>query len=142
MINFYAIPPLLIPVLWDKFSDYLKPVVEVSSDELTLESIKQHMKDNKCSTILVLEDDKILGVCTTEVHAFDSGLKALYVPIIGGIRIDEWGIDFFKLCEEFARTIGCTEIRGHACRQGWLRKLARHNLNWKRCYEVISYELT
>jgi hypothetical protein len=141
MVNFCVIQSTLVPVLWDKFSKYLEPVVDVSCGELTLDTIKLHMQNNMCTTILVVEGTEILGVCTTELHTFDSGLKALYVPIIGGMRIDDWGLDFFKSCEELARTIGCTEIRGQACRQGWLRKLAQHNLNWKRCYEVISYEL-
>lgn len=138
---FSVVPPTLITVLWPQFVQYLAPVADVSSGELTLETIKDAMVKGKNIVIVVIDDDKIIGVNTVEVFTYDTGLKCLYVPIIGGERIDEWGEEFFCMCKEFALQNGCTEIRGYAARGGWIRKLASHNLDWHKCYEVISYSL-
>ena len=142
MISFSVVPPAIVSVIWDKIQPYLKPVAEVSSGDLTEESIYNDMVNGINITIIVMDAGKIIGVNTVQVHTFNSGLKCLYVPIIGGERIDEWGEEFFCMCKKFAKEQGCTELRGMAARGGWLRKLKQHDLHWHSCYEVIKYDLT
>jgi hypothetical protein len=142
MISFAVVPPAIIPVIWDKIQPYLKPVAEVSSGDLTEESIYNDMVNGINITIIVMDACKIIGVNTVQVHTFNSGLKCLYVPIIGGERIDEWGEEFFCMCKKFAKEQGCTELRGMAARGGWLRKLKQHDLHWQSCYDVIRYDLS
>ena len=142
MIKFTVVPSTLIGPLWPQFEHYLAPVAEVSSGELTLESIKKNMEEEKCVVVAVLKDTKIIGVNTLEVHTFDSNLKTLYIPIISGEGIAERGMQFFDLCKDLAKQAGCTELRGLAARDGWMRKLKQHDLHWEKCYEVIRYDLT
>ena len=142
MIIFSVVPSALIPIIWSQIEGYLVPVADVSSGDLTIESIQRDMKDGTCIAIVVIDNDKIIGINTLQVHTFNSGLKCLYVPIIGGERIDEWGEEFFCMCKDFAKQSGCTELRGMAARTGWLRKLKHHDLHWQSCYDVIRYDLT
>lgn len=141
MIKFTIVPSALIEPLWPQLEKYLIPVAEVSSGELTVESIKRSMVQEKCIVVAVTTNGRIIGVNTLEVIEYDSGLKTLYIPIIGGENIAEWGLQFFDLCKELAKQSGCTELRGLAARDGWMRKLKQHGLNWERCYEVIKYEV-
>jgi hypothetical protein len=142
MITFSIVPPALIPVIWEKIQPYLKPVADVSSGDLTEESIFKDMRNGENVVVVIIDDYRIIGVNTLQVHTFNSGLKCLYIPIIGGERIDEWGEEFFCMCKEIAKQNGCTELRGMAARGGWLRKLKQHDLHWQSCYEVIKYDLT
>lgn len=142
MINFVVVPPALIPIIWPQLEGYLQPVADVSSGDLTIESIQSDMTSGICITVVVVYKDKIIGVNTLQVHTFNSGLKCLYVPIIGGECIDTWGEEFFCMCKDFAKQTGCTELRGMAARTGWLRKLKQHDLHWQSCYDVIRYDLT
>lgn len=132
---------MMIPVVWAQFEHFIQKVVNVSSGELSMDSVHESMVQGKCVVIIVIKGKEIIGVNTIEIFTFNSGLKALYVPIIGGKEIDKWGVDFFCMCKDYAKQVGCTEIRGLAARAGWLRKLAQHDLNWKKCYEVISYAI-
>lgn len=141
MCTFSVVPPAMIPVIWSDIVWYLEKVVRVSSGELSLDSVYQSMIEGKCVTIIVIDGQQIIGINTVEIFTFNSGLKALYIPIIGGERIDEWGVEFFNICKDYAKQVGCTELRGLAARAGWMRKLASKDLKWKKCYEVIKYEL-
>ncbi len=141
MYNFCVVPPIMIPVIWPQVEHFIQKVVNVSSGELSMESAYESMTQGKCVTIAIIKGNEIVGINTVEIFTFNSGLKALYVPIIGGKEIDKWGIEFFNLCKDYAKQVGCTELRGLAARAGWMRKLASHDLKWKKCYEVIKYEL-
>jgi hypothetical protein len=140
--NFIVVPPLLVPTVWPSVVQYVTPVTYVSAGDLTDESVKSDLTAGVSIAIAVLSGTTVIGLCTLQVHTFNSGLKCLYVPIIGGERIDEWGEEFFCMCKDFAKQAGCTELRGCAARGGWLRKLKQHDLNWESCYEVIKYDLT
>lgn len=142
MIAFSIVPQQIIPVIWEKVQPYLKAVADVSSGDLTIDSIFADMCEGKSIVVIAIDGYRIIGINTLQVHTFDSGLKCLYIPIIGGERIDEWGEEFFCMCKEFAKQNGCTELRGMAARGGWLRKLKQHDLNWQPCYEVIRYDLS
>jgi hypothetical protein len=142
MYNFTVIPTSLLEYVWFEVSQRLLPVVEVSSNELSIDSIKASILNGKSTLIIVTNGARLFGVATLEIQTFDTGLKTLYIPIIGGSLIDEWGEQFFCMCKDIAKQFGCTELRGMAARTGWVRKLKQHDLKWKSCYEVIKYDLT
>ena len=142
MYNFTVVPTSLLEYLWPEVSKLLLPVINVSGNELSLDSVKTTVLNNKSTLIVVTKEDTMCGVTTLEVQTFDTGLKVLYIPIIGGSSIDEWGEQFFCMCKDLALQSGCSELRGMAARTGWLRKLKQHDLHWESCYEVIKYNLT
>lgn len=141
MIVQTVVPAVLVTFIWPHIEAYISDVVDVSSGELSMDGVKNNMLKGGCTTVLIVDDDSIIGVCTLEEHIFDSGLKALYIPIIGGERIDEWGVSFFESCIDVGKNLGCTELRGLAARTGWMRKLKKYNYDMKPCYEVLKYEL-
>ena len=71
-----------------------------------------------------------------ETSVFETGHKALFIPITGGDRMDEWLDRFMDLAHDYARKLGCDELRGMACRKGWLRALKDHD--WYELHTVIG----
>ena len=62
-------------------------------------------------------------------------MRILAIPITGGDRLDEWMPEFLELMKHVARDLNCTELRGYASRDGWIRKLKPHG--WEIAHTTI-----
>lgn len=123
------VPVTLVEVLWAQMEPHLQRVVDVAHDEVTLESVKNRLlRADSVAVVVCLEED-IVAVNLLEIRTFDSGVKAMYIPVVGGNYMDEWADQFLEIAKAIAKDFGCRELRGLAARKGWLRYLA--NKGWE-----------
>jgi len=133
---FAIVPPILVGVLWDKITPHLQRVVDASAGEISLESIKQRALEGNTTFVLVLKDDFVVAVNTVEVEIYQSGLKALHIPVVGGNEAFIWGPKFLEFAEEIAKSLGCIEMRGFSTRESWKRVLKGYG--WEESHFVIK----
>ena len=138
-MNFCMIPIQLIPVLWDEIAPLLLSPVEKSNGEATLESVYDRAMDGVSSIHLLTLDNEILAAFTLEVMTFESGLKSLAVPLIGGRALIKNGDEFMAYMRRIARQLGCDNLRGMSARSGWLRTISKYG--WKTAHEIVICEI-
>jgi len=128
-----------IDLIWPLVEHHLQRVVDVAHGELTLYSIKGRLQDGMSILITINKGSEIIAVNTLEIRDFDSGLRALFIPITGGDYLDEWKDMFLDVAKSIAIEHGCDELRGIAVRDGWLRKLKPDG--WEPLHQIIRYKL-
>lgn len=129
------VPITLIEVLWEQMEEHLQRVVDVAHDEITLSSIKQRLQTGESLAVAVCLEESIVAVNLLEVRVFDSGVRAMYIPVVGGNYMDEWADQFLDVAKAIAKDFNCRELRGLAARKGWTRFLA------KRGWEEVNVAL-
>jgi hypothetical protein len=121
-IKVVAVPPEMIEGIWPKFEAFIAEAIKYSHGDLCEEGLKERLQAKEEVLLAVVEDDQVLAGCVATTRVLDSGRKILYVPVMGGERMDEWlqlGLDALKTLES---TLGCEGIR--ACgRPGWAKAL-------------------
>ena len=137
--NFLCVPPHLVEVLWDKIEPHMQRVVDASGGEITCDTMKQKALNDKCMFILVACGADVVAVNSIEICTYDSGLKAMLIPVVGGHEAFEWGPNFLSFCNDLAKGSGCTEMRGFSSRQSWLRVLKDYG--WYESHFVIKCEV-
>lgn len=137
--HFQIVPIGLIEVLWDKIEPHVHRVVEASAGEITCESVKQKALADKCGIIAVVKGNEIVAVNTIEVCTYDSGMKALLIPVVGGTEAFEWGPAFLAECNQLAKSLGCSEMRGFSSRPAWLKVLKDYG--WYESHYVIKRDV-
>lgn len=134
-----GIPQNLIEVLWDDLAPHLQRVVDVAHNEITLDSIKAKALRGDSLIVPICKGKEIVAVNTVEVRTFDSGEKALFIPVTGGDELDGWMEQFLEVAKGIAKDYQCTKLRGVAARKGWLRVLK--NQGWKEVNISIECEV-
>ncbi len=133
------VPITLIDHFWPKVKTDLQRVVDRAPDELSLDSIYEHIVNDKIMLVVISDGDEVVACTTFETITFPTGFKVLYVPVIGGNRMDEWKEEFLEFCHVVAKNLKCKEIRGLAARKGWLRKLELDG--WEALYLTIKCDV-
>lgn len=131
-----AVPLTMIDLIWDRVEPILALPVAKAHWELTLEAIKDKLKRGEALLMTVSRGSHIIAAATIEVRTFDTGNKALYIPLVGGTEMDSWMHRFLDICKAIAKDFGCEELRGIAVRKGWLRKLC--DLGWEEVSVTIK----
>ena len=129
------VPIPLLEVLWDKMEPHIQRVVNVAHGEVTLLSVKNRLLTGTSLAVVVCLDEDIVAVNLLEIRVFDSGIRSMYVPVVGGNYMDEWADQFLEIAKAIAKDFNCTELRGLAARKGWTRFLA------SRGWEEVSIAL-
>lgn len=129
MYRIALVPVPLLDVLWPQMEQHIQRVVDVAHDEVTLESIKRRLLSAESVAVLVCLEEDVVAVNLLEIRVFDSGVRAMYIPVVGGNYMDEWADQFLEVAKAIAKDFGCRELRGLAARKGWLRYLA--NKGWE-----------
>lgn len=139
--KFSMVPPNLVEVMFPMFEECLMLVVKLGDGEITLDSLKQQAINNEVAICVVSKGDQIFAVNIFEERTFHTGKKCLYIPVISGTGIDEWGEEFHALAVTLAKSIGAVELRGCAARGGWPRKLGQHGIKWREVYCTLAYDI-
>lgn len=117
------VPIPMLDIIWSEVECYLQGVVDVAHDEVTLESIKERLYLGKSLLMVIHKGGDILSAILLEIVTFDSGVKALFLPVVGGTEMDEWLDQGLEVVKAIAKDYGCRELRGLAARAGWVKKL-------------------
>ena len=131
-----TVPPNLIDVMWSKLRPHLELVIDRAPDEVSLETVKAKLKKGDAMIITISDGETVVAVNTLEVQIFETGHKVLFIPMTGGERMEEWLDRFLDMAHAVARDLKCHELRGMACRKGWLRTLKPHD--WYELHAVIG----
>ena len=135
-INISAVPPSLIDVIYPMVEHHMIRAIARAENDITSETTKRRLKNGEAMLIVICDDDEIIAVNTLEVTEFETGHRALYIPITAGERMSEWLDDFLKMAMDIARDLNCVELRGISCRPGWIKALKSHG--WYNINTVIG----
>lgn len=131
-----AVSVALVPHMFPKAAPFLQKAIDKAPNDLSLESVKQDLLSGNSMMVTISDGEDIVAVNTLTVSTYPTGHKVLYIPITGGERMDEWLDRFMELVHAVARDYECDEIRGMACRKGWLRALKDHD--WYDIHMIIG----
>jgi hypothetical protein len=134
-----AVPVTLLDVLWDDIKPHIDRVVALAEDEISTQSMYERAKNGEILVIIICRDTDIVAALTLEVRTFDTGVKALYVPVVGGNEMESWLDQFLNVAKAIAKDFGCTQLRGIAVRKGWLRIL--QSKGWDEVCTIIKADL-
>jgi hypothetical protein len=129
MYTIAAIPEELLELAWPEAAPHIKKATDLSHGEATVETVKKRVFEGSAILLVVYKEGKIIAAITGEVREFDTGVRALFWPIIGGTEMDLWFDPMYDAMLTVAKAMGCTEMRGIAVRNGWLRRL--RNYGWE-----------
>lgn len=131
-----AVPCTLIDLLWEKVSAILARPIALAHNEVTIDSTYKKLKSGESMLMVVSRGEYVLAAATLEVRELESGLRALYIPLVGGVEMDNWMERFLLICKAIAKDLNCTELRGIAVRKGWLKKL--NSFGWEEVSTMIK----
>jgi hypothetical protein len=118
-----ALPTSLVPVLWDKMIPHLQKAIEISNGELTEEGVKGALVSGNQMALLICREESVVAVHTLEIKELSEGLRVLHINAIGGDEMDSWFEQYVLVMRAIAKDLNCTEVRGCAVRDGWLKYL-------------------
>lgn len=139
MINLAVVPVGLVPLLWSQMEPLILLAAELTPEEVCMKSVKLKLFKGETMPLIVYEDEKIIAVNILELQHFETGLKALVATLVGGTRMEEWGLQVLELEKKIAKDVGCHELRGFAARKGWMRKLV--HLGWEEIHTTIRCKI-
>lgn len=137
--RFCTIPSGLVEVLWPQIIVHLEKTIGLGCGDISEESIKTKATQGLTTLFIVTKGEDIVAVSTIEIATYESGLRALLIPIVGGSGIHDWGETWIKIIQALAKDLGCSELRGFAARDGWMRLLKTRG--WKENHTVITLQL-
>ena len=137
--NIVALPPTLVEVLWDKIVPHLERVIPLANDEVTLEGVKSSLLSGREMALLICKEDQVIAVHTLEVRVFDTGLRVLFINLIGGSEMDNWFEQYVLVMRAIAKDLNCTEVRGCAVRDGWLKYL--NAMGFQKISTIVKLDL-
>lgn len=137
-LEFSAVPPAALEIMWPVASKLLAPAVEFSKGRYSLREMWREL--NKCALGLwvVLDGDEPVAAITTRIVEYPE-CRALAMDWIGGSRMDEWLPMVQKTLSRYALDHQCTQLEGYG-RKGWERPLRK--LGWSPDLTIYRMDLT
>lgn len=134
-----AVPAGLIDVLWDRIIPFMEMVEVRQPEDVDIGIYKERLEAGNYLLITISRGSEIVAINILDVRVLDTGYRCLYIPITAGEELDVWMEEFLEVAKRVAKDYQCDEIRGIACRNGWLRKLKPYG--WDTAYTTIRYKL-
>lgn len=141
-MNIIEVKPDRLDEVWPLIEPIMKLPVEKSHGEVTLQTTFNRINGGIARLFIVIDNNKIIALSTFEIRTFDSGERALYMPMMGGINggmIDVWGEEMHRIGIEMAKEHNCRELRAICARNGWLRVLKKKG--WREEHTIMSLEV-
>lgn len=139
MIKFSIVPPNMVQVIEKQIAPLIQKVVMVSHGDIGVIETVDDLISGGTSLIIVTDGAEILAVITYRVRVFETGLRVLELPIVGGVRMADWLTPFMEFILSIAKQLECTELRGYAVRDGWMRVL--ENYDWSPVHTTLKCEV-
>lgn len=134
-----AIPANAIDLLWDKVLPFVKMVEEKAPYDIDIGIVKERLQMGQTMLITISRGSDIVAINIVDVKMLDTGVKALFIPITAGGEMDLWLDKFMDIAIAIAKDYGCSELRGLASRDGWLRKLKPYG--WEPVFTTIRCDI-
>ena len=133
------VPCALIDLIWDKVEPFIKMVEDKSPEDIVSEVTRNELVKGNLMLIVITRGADIVAINVLDIRTLDSGIKVLYVPITAGSEMKLWMERFLEIAIKIAKDYGCSELRGLAVRNGWLRKLKPYG--WDELFTTIRYKI-
>lgn len=133
-----AVPQTLVESVWHMLEPHIKRVVEIVDEETTIDTVKEKAICGDVLLLAISKESDIIAVMTLDIRDFDTGMKALFIPMLGGDEFFEWFDQAFAVVKAIAKDFGCSQIRA-AGRRGWTKALRPHG--WEEQYTIIKYDI-
>lgn len=134
-----AVPATMVDLIWDKVAPHLRKAIAKAPNDLSLANFKAKLMEGSTVAIIASEDQDVLGINIVEVVEYSTGHKVLYISVTAGERMSEWMDKALGLAHAIARDFKCVELRGSACRKGWMKMLdGCDDQDWYNIHEVIG----
>lgn len=134
-----AVPATCIELVWDKVIPLIKMVEEKSPSDIDIGMVKERLLEGQNLLVTISRGSDIIALNVIDVKTLDTGVKVLFIPITAGSEMDLWLDRFLEIAIAIAKDYGCDELRGLACRDGWLRKLKPYG--WEEVFTTIRYKI-
>lgn len=120
-----AVPASLIDIVWPQVEPLLQKPIELAHGETDINAVYNNLKTANILLCTVSQGPVIVAAFTLEFREFESGLKTMYLPLIGGTNMRHWMDQGLKVVEAIGKDFKCTELRGISVRKGWMRILEK-----------------
>ena len=125
-----------IPDMWPDIIENLEPAVIRSKGEVTKESLLRRLMLGETTLFLCKNEAGLVTVMfTLEVLVFESGLRTLAIPLVGGSGFLKMLVECDEFLRSTAKSMNCSYIRGFSVRGGWLSKIGK--FGWEAGHEII-----
>jgi len=129
------VPINLLDHMLPKCIDHIKKVVEKAPTDVSLEATINKLRNGDAGLITISDGEEVVAINTLQVETYETGYRVLCIPITGGSRMEEWTDEFLDLVTDLAKEYKCSELRGIACRPGWLRYLKEYG--WETVHTIV-----
>jgi len=129
--------PSYVCQIWPKIETMLSRSLEKGQNEYNIHQLKLYLTEGR-NTLIIAENDtgEIIGACAVqfEKHPNDN---ICFINAIGGRMIAR--IDLFEMLCDWARSQGCTKIRGATVES--TSRLWRQKIGFKEIYRIMEKPL-
>lgn len=136
-----AVPVTLVQVIYPMCVDHIQKVVDKAPTDISVDTILDGLLSGDRMLVTISDGPEIIAVNVLQLEVMETGYRVLYIPITGGERMDEWLERFLSFAANVGRDLKCEELRGLACRKGWLRALNKTEQEWYPIHEVIGCKI-
>lgn len=133
------VPAALVPVIWPIVADLFTPSIKLSDGECSLGPALDRLLSEENRLIVVTKGHEIVLAYTVKVITYETGLRELAVPLIGGTNLEDLKVSFMPMISDIARRNNCSSIVMQGARAGWARKLKPYG--WEPVREILKYRV-
>lgn len=139
IFNIACVPANMLDFVWDEVEPLIDKVSSRTPDDIVTNVVKNELYKGNKLLLIIARGKKIIAAHVLELRVLDSQTRVLYISISAGTEMDAWLDQFHKTCEAIAKDYSCTELRGLACRKGWMGKLQPYG--WEEMFTTIRYKI-
>ena len=129
--------PSYVCQIWPKVETMLSKAMDVSQNEFNIHQLKLYLTEGR-NTLIVAENDTgtIIGACAVQFEKHPNA-NICFITAIGGRMIAR--MDLFEMLCDWARSQGCTKIRGATSEA--VGRLWRQKFNLTEVYRIMEKPL-
>jgi hypothetical protein len=129
----------MVELIWDRVEPLIEKVSVKSPEDVCIDVVKRELVNGNSLLVIISRGTEIVAINVLEVNTLDTGVKALYIPLTAGSEMELWLEEFLDIARAIAKDYECTELRGLAVRDGWIRKLKPYG--WEELFVTIRCKL-
>ena len=134
-----AIPVNAVELVWEKVEPLVRMVEQKAPYDIDVGIVKERLLMGQTMLITISRGSEVIAINIVDVKMLDTGVKALFIPITAGREMELWLDRFMEIAIAIAKDHGCSELRGLASRDGWLRKLKPYG--WEPVFTTIRCDI-
>ena len=137
MIEMVAIEHKQIETIWPRVKDHIQAALSHSKGEISLETIKGRLLENRSLLLLACENVVILASIVCELVDTDNG-RVCNIVTCGGSDSDTWLDEWYNQIVPIAKDQGCVRISLNG-RKGWEKRLKKYG--FEHAYTTLHREI-